>query len=165
MSSITPSRGRQLDQNAVPTTSLADMMFLLLIFFIMTTTLSRTTGFVTDVASGAKGESKAAGKTPTVAVHDGKLAVDDKAMTLQELGRYLRDQHLDQKTADGKVVIVDTAGAVTYQQYYEVMALIRNSGGVAAIVSEDTGAKKRNRCPNANCRSSPPPTWWTSRFC
>ena len=34
-------KNRQLDQNAIPTTSLADMMFLLLIFFIMTTTLAR----------------------------------------------------------------------------------------------------------------------------
>ena len=37
---------KQLDQNAIPTTSLADMMFLLLIFFIMTTTLTRVTGIV-----------------------------------------------------------------------------------------------------------------------
>ena len=65
MISAGPARKRQLDQNAVPTTSLADMMFLLLIFFIMTTTLARTTGFVTDVPAGAKGQADTSEKTPT----------------------------------------------------------------------------------------------------
>src|SRR5689334_18887687 len=98
-----PRRGRQLDQNAVPTTSLADMMFLLLIFFIMTSTLARTTGFVTDVASGAKGQTTTTEKTPTISLHDGKISLDDRPMTLPELRRYILDLHLDAKNADGKV--------------------------------------------------------------
>ena len=130
-----PGRKKQLDQNAVPTTSLADMMFLLLIFFIMTTTLARTTGFVTDVPAGQKGQSDTPDKTPTVQLHDGKLSVDDKAMTFAELKQFIQGLQLEKKTGEAKVVIVEAAGSVTYQQYYEVLALIRTSGGTVAIVA------------------------------
>jgi biopolymer transport protein ExbD len=133
---------RQLDQNAVPTTSLADMMFLLLIFFIMTTTLSRTTGFVTDVPSGSKTGTATSEKTPTVALHDGKIMVDDRPMSMDDLRRYISGLNLDQRPDAGKIIIVSATGNVTYQQYYQIMALIRTSGGIAAIVSEESGQKQ-----------------------
>jgi biopolymer transport protein ExbD len=141
MISVTPGKKKQLDQSAVPTTSLADMMFLLLIFFIMTTTLTRTSGFVTDVPAGAKGASDSSSKTPTVLLHDGKISIESQNYSVGELRAYLRGLHLEQRTGDGKVVVISAAGKVNYQQYYEVMASVRNSGGVVAIVSEEGGQK------------------------
>ena len=141
MISAGPARKRQLDQNAVPTTSLADMMFLLLIFFIMTATLARTTGFVTDVPAGAKGQADTSEKTPTVLLHDGKITVDDKDLSPAGLREFITELHLEKRTGDAKVIIVSATGAVTYQQYFEVLALIRTSGGIVAMVSEEPVAK------------------------
>ena len=129
---------KQLTQDAIPTTSLADMMFLLLIFFIMTTTLSRVTGFVSEMpASGKPDQTQSQQKTTTVALHDDKITVNDENMTVEGLRRYLKSLNLEQKMGEAKVVILQTAGHVSYQNYYETMAMIQTYGGVVAIESEE----------------------------
>ena len=129
---------KQLTQDAIPSTSLADMMFLLLIFFIMTATLTRVTGFVTDMpASGKADQSQSQQKTTTIALHEDKITVNDESVTMDSLRKYLKGLRLDQKMGEAKVIILQTAGHVTYQNYYETMALIQNSGGVVAIESEE----------------------------
>ena len=133
---------KQLGQEAIPTTSLADMMFLLLIFFIMTTTLTRVTGFVTDMPSGSKGQKAQEDKTPTVTLRDDRLMLNDKDTSIDGLRTYLQSLHLDQKTGDGKVIIVSSAGKVTYQTYYETLAAIQACGGVVAIISEEGGGEE-----------------------
>jgi biopolymer transport protein ExbD len=129
---------KQLTQDAIPTTSLADMMFLLLIFFIMTTTLSRVTGFVTDMPASGKADQQQDQKTTTIALHENRISVNDENVTMDGLRNYLKNLHLEQKTGEAKVVIVQATGNVTYQNYYETMAAIQTYGGVVAIVSEET---------------------------
>ncbi len=133
---------RQLNQDAVPTTSLADMMFLLLIFFIMTTTLTKTTGFTTDIPSGSKGQQDTQDKTPTIALHDDKITVNEtQNVNMDDLRKYVARLRLDQRTGDGKVVIISAVGRVSYQTYYETLAMVQNAGGVVAIVSEEEEGK------------------------
>lgn len=133
---------RQLTQDAVPTTSLADMMFLLLIFFIMTTTLARTTGFITDVPMGTKGAQQSSEKSPSVVLHDGRITVDDdQEMTMQQLRNYIAGLRLDRKQGDAKVVMISAEGVVPYQTYYETLAMVQNASGVVAIVSDEVEKK------------------------
>ena len=133
---------RQLNQDAIPTTSLADMMFLLLIFFIMTTTLAKTTGFITDIPSGSKGQQESQEKTPTIALHDGQITVNDtQTMDMESLRKYVAGLRLDQKQGEAKVVIVAATGKVGYQTYYETLAMVQAAGGVVAIVSEEGEGK------------------------
>jgi biopolymer transport protein ExbD len=133
---------RQLNQDAVPTTSLADMMFLLLIFFIMTTTLAKTTGFVTDIPSGTKGQANTQDKTPTVVLHDDKITVNDtQSMDMAQLRQYIAGLRLDQRQGEDKVVIVSAEGRVPYQTYYETLAMVQNAGGMVAIVTEEEEKK------------------------
>ena len=133
---------RQLTQDAVPTTSLADMMFLLLIFFIMTTTLARTTGFITDVPMGTKGAQQSSEKLPSVVLHDGKITVgEDQDMTMQQLRKYIAGLQLDRKQGDAKVVMISAEGVVPYQIYYETLAMVQNASGVVAIVSDEVEKK------------------------
>ena len=133
---------KMLGQDAIPTTSLADMMFLLLIFFIMTTTLSRVTGIVSDMPSGSKTAQSQPEKTPTIALHDNKITVNDQDMTRDAMERYLRGLKLDLKTGNAKVVIVSTAGEVSYQDYYRTMAFIQSCGGVVAVETEEGDTKQ-----------------------
>jgi biopolymer transport protein ExbD len=135
---------RQLDQNAIPTTSLADMMFLLLIFFIMTTTLSRVQGFKTDIPAGARGGvAEAAEKTPTLTLHDDRIAINGEDAPAPRVAEYLRGLRLGEKAGDARIVLVATEGRVNYQTYYETLALIQSCSGVVAIVTEDAGGEKR----------------------
>ena len=126
---------KQLGQDAIPTTSLADMMFLLLIFFIMTTTLARVTGFVSDMPSGQKGDPSQQ-KTTSVSLHDEKISLNDEGITMEELHKRLAALRLDLKVGDAKVVIVSAAGRVNYQNYFETLAAIETAGGVVAIETE-----------------------------
>ena len=133
---------KQLDQEAIPTTSLADMMFLLLIFFIMTTTLSRVTGFVSDMPSGSSSKQASKAKTPTVTLQGAELRLNDEATNMAKLKSALQACHFESKQGSERVVIVSTAGSVTYQSYFQVLAAIQSCSGVVAIASEETGGKK-----------------------
>jgi len=133
---------KMLGQDAVPTTSLADMMFLLLIFFIMTTTLTRVRGIVSDMPAGTKDQQPQSEKTPTVMLHDNKITMNDEDVTRDVMERNLRGLNLGQKTGNAKVVILATEGDVSYQDYYQTMAFIQNCGGVVAIESEEGGDSK-----------------------
>jgi len=133
---------KMLGQDAIPTTSLADMMFLLLIFFIMTTTLTRVTGIVSDMPAGTKAQQPQSEKTPMISLHDNKITMNDKDMTREEMERTLKGMRLDQKSGNAKVVILATEGDVSYQDYYQTMAFIQTCGGIVAIESEDEGGAK-----------------------
>ena len=133
---------RQLNQDAIPTTSLADMMFLLLIFFIMTTTLAKPTGFITDIPAGTKGQADTTEKTPTIALHDEKITVNDtRTMSMEDLRVYIAGLRLDLRQGDAKVVTVEAEGRVPYQIYYETLALVQNAGGVVAILTDEESRK------------------------
>ncbi len=129
-----------LTQDAIPTTSLADMMFLLLIFFIMTTTLARVTGIVTDMPAGSKTQQQNQGdKNVTLGLHNGQFTVDDKAMTIEEAERYLKGLHLSQRTDDARVVVLSATGSENYQYYFRAMSMIQACGGIVAIETEEGG--------------------------
>lgn len=131
-----------LGTDAIPTTSLADMMFLLLIFFIMTTTLQKMTGFVADIPAGAKGESQQKEKTTSVALHDGQISINDQNVSMRELRAQVKKLRLDQRIGEGKIVLLNATGKVAYQDYFEAMAIIQNSGGIVAIVREEDKSKQ-----------------------
>jgi biopolymer transport protein ExbD len=116
-------------------------MFLLLIFFIMTTTLARTTGFFTDVPKGVKGQQNTQDKTTSVVLHDEKISVDDADMNMDDLRRKLMSLNLGQRRGDDRIVMVEAVGSVPYQRYFETMAAIQSASGIVAIVTEENEGK------------------------
>ena len=131
-----------LGSDAIQTTSLADMMFLLLIFFIITTTLQKMTGFVADIPAGARGESQQKEKTTSVALHDGQISINDQRVSMREFRAQIKKMRLDQRVGESKIVLLNATGKVAYQDYFEAMAIIQNSGGIVAIVREEDKSKQ-----------------------
>jgi biopolymer transport protein ExbD len=129
-----------LTQDAIPTTSLADMMFLLLIFFIMTTSLARVTGFNSEMPSGSKNKSAESTQNVTVGLGHGKITVDGKPKTLEEAEQYLKGLQFDKRPEAGRIVVLSTTGKEDYESYFRVLALIQACGGVVAI---ETGDEKK----------------------
>ena len=127
---------RQLGAEDIPVASFSDVAFLLIIFFILTTTFQKPTGFLADIPSGEKGEVKQE-KTTTVALHEDKITLNDKAVSMSDLRRYLQELRLDQKTGDGKMVLLTASDKVKYQSYFETMAMITSAGGAVAIMREE----------------------------
>ena len=127
---------RDLD---IPTDSVSDIAFLLIIFFILTTTLSKLSGFTAELPSADASQKQAAAtdtKTPGVQIAGGKLLFNEQEVSLDTLRDRLLDLQLGKKEGQEKVVMLEAAGAVDYQTYYQVMAAISAAGGVVAIVEE-----------------------------
>ena len=123
----------------IPTDSVSDIAFLLIIFFILTTTLSKLTGFTAELPAAAAAQQQAArtdAKTPTVQLASGKLLFNEQEVSMAALRDRLLDLQLAQTQGEAKVVMLEAAGQVDYQTYSEAMAAISGAGGIVAIVEE-----------------------------
>ncbi|MFM8291648.1 MAG: ExbD/TolR family protein [Planctomycetia bacterium] len=123
----------------IPTDSVSDIAFLLIIFFILTTTLSKLTGFSAELPAAAASQqaAKTDAKTPTVQLTNDKLLFNEQEVGFDSLRERLLDLRLGTKQGEERVVMLEAAGKVDYQVYYEAMAAISAAGGVVAIVEED----------------------------
>ncbi|HUT31881.1 MAG TPA: biopolymer transporter ExbD [Planctomycetota bacterium] len=130
----------QFGLDDIPVASFSDIAFLLIVFFILTTTLVATRGLLTEFPSGERSE-KQEKKTTTVCLHDGKLTLNDAEMDLPRLRQELADLKLYDRTGDDKVVILESAGKVEYRDYFAAMAAITQAGGTICIVRETGGER------------------------
>jgi len=135
-----PTERRRAGCEAIPVASFADIAFLLIIFFILAATLARMRGFQTDFPSGEKSEEPQK-KTATVLLRGGKITLNDEDVDIPTLRTELTALRLHNKTGDDKVVILEAAGRVPYQDYYQVMAAITRAGGSICIIREEGGGK------------------------
>lgn len=120
----------------IPVASFSDIAFLLIIFFILTTTLTKEKGFTTDFPSGQV-SVRAAQKTPTVAVSGNDIRLNDQPVSHEQLAQKLQALKLGAKQKDEeRLVILETQGSLSYQRYYGVMATIAQASGVVAVVKE-----------------------------
>ncbi len=133
-------RRKETKELEIPTDSVSDIAFLLIIFFILTTTLSKLSGFTAELPSADASQKQAAktdAKTPSVQLASGKLLFNEQEVSLQTLQDRLLDLRLGSKEGEEKVVLLEAGGKVEYQTYYAAMAAISTAGGVVAIVEEE----------------------------
>ena len=115
--------------------AMSDIAFLLIIFFIVATTMVQFYGFKVDIPAGEKGEMSQ--ETKTVKVQGKVLYWGEGKVTMNELRVKLADLKLHKKKGQEKVVLLDAGESVPYQTYYDVMNSIAKAGGVVAILQED----------------------------
>lgn len=131
---ITRRRNRS-GSGQIPVSSFSDIAFLLIIFFILTTTLEKPMAFLSEIPSGQKGQTQQA-QTTTIALHDNEIRLNDEEVTMDKLRRELRDMHLEERTGEDKIVLLEASGEVRYQNYFETMSIVSAAGGSVAIVRE-----------------------------
>ena len=122
---------------SIPLDSFSDIAFLLIIFFILTTSILKLTGIQTELPAGEKTEVKQAEKTPTVNVAAGRILFNDQTVSLEELAFELKAMKLGEREDADRVVLLDAAPDADYQLFFEVMALITGADGVIGILTED----------------------------
>jgi biopolymer transport protein ExbD len=121
----------------LPVSSFSDIAFLLIIFFILVTSLTQTMGFTTEIPAGEKSEEQQ-DKSASVALREGKIFFNDAPVTPTELRDRLLELQLPAKEKDEeKMVILEAHGRVDYQTYFTAMSTIAEAGGVVAIVKEE----------------------------
>ncbi len=123
-------------------TSFSDIAFLLIIYFILATSFQQQTGLKTDIPSGQQAtEAKAEEKT--VMLRPDGLYYGDKQLSFTELRGELTRLDLSSRAPEDRVVQFEAKPGVLWQQYYEVLAAIRGSGGEPGIVMVETGGEGR----------------------
>lgn len=126
----------------VPTDSLSDVAFLLIIFFILTTSIRQLTGFVTELPAAEKATAQQTEKTPTVQLRDAELRFNDQVVDTATLRARLFSLNLAGRREEERIVVVETSGKVDYQRYFETLAAISGAGGIVGLLTEEEGSSR-----------------------
>ena len=120
--------------------SLVDIAFLLLVFFILTTTFSKTAGNKVSIPSGSTDSSKKQEKQITVSLKPGEIHYGENSqiVSLDTLRQMLAKENFLAKDSSQRIVILDADKTVTYDEYFQVVMAIAKANGVVALVDQDT---------------------------
>jgi len=140
-----PVKTKERRELQIELSAFADVAFLLIIFFILTTSLIRPKGKEIAIPSTeAPQEKKAEEKMPTVALVRDNIQFGDseenmRDITLPELRVTLYRMELPAKADKDRMIVVTVGVDVPYQRYFEVVTAISTAGGVVALMEETEG--------------------------
>ena len=127
----------------VDVTSFSDLAFLLIVFFVLTTTFLRPEGVSVSIPSQTHDQDrKPEQDPPTINLSADTLLLDGKSITLEALRERLFDMKLDKVEDDRKTIILDSAEDVSFQRYFGVVTAVSRAGGILAIMETESGAGK-----------------------
>jgi biopolymer transport protein ExbD len=122
-------------------TSFSDIANLLIIFFILTTSLARPFGRQMDMPSSAKPpeEQKNEADTPTINLSADRITISEngkegRELTMDQLRAELWKKNFPSRSEKDRAVVLETSDDVKYERYYQVATAIAAAGGVVAIM-------------------------------
>ena len=136
----------------IDVTSFSDIAFLLIIFFVLTTTFTRTMGLVVTIpASTQDPAKKAEAEYPTVVLAPDSIKLHDKDITMEAFREVLTEMKLPEKNEDGRFIVLESAPDVSYERYFQVVTAISKAGGILAIAEplEDANKDKSEEAGSA----------------
>jgi biopolymer transport protein ExbD len=121
----------------IPTDSFSDIAFLLIIYFLVATSLVKINAITADLPSGDKQAQAKVEKTPTVNLRGNEIFFNEKAVGLAELEARIVALDLKSQEASKRVIMLESTRETTYEAYFQVLAVISANGGVVAIVGDE----------------------------
>ena len=131
------SRKKKYRDMAIPTDSFSDIAFLLIIYFLVATSLVKIKSITTDLPAGEKSAKAQSDKTPTVNLRGNEIFFNDKSLGIEALNERLAALELAKVEPEKRIVMLEAAGGTSYQNYFQALAAISANGGVVAIVEDD----------------------------
>jgi len=128
---------RKHRQGEIPTGSFSDIAFLLIIFFLVATTLTKVKTITADLPAGEKSTQQQSEETPIVNLRGIEIFFNDKKVELPELDDRLAALELLDKEPGDRVIMLESANGTPYENYFQALATISANGGIVAIVEED----------------------------
>lgn len=124
----------------------SDIAFLLIIFFILTTSLIKPVGKVVDIPASSQKSEKNENKNLTVTVMPDKILYGEDEESQKEVPFVnFRDdilsRNLKSKTEPERMIIVNVGNDVEYDAFFRVVTAISKAGGIVAMVEEEEDAK------------------------
>ncbi len=138
-----PIRRKKETNCEIDVGAFADIAFLMIIFFILTTSIIQFKGRAIDIPSSQKPEEvREEHKTTTIALSGDEIRYgagdDSSVVTMDELRFRLQDENFSQKeTSRDRMVILESGNDVDWNRYFRVMTAVSNAGGIVAIVESD----------------------------
>ncbi|QTN33090.1 biopolymer transporter ExbD [Akkermansiaceae bacterium] len=130
------SKEKKHRSGEIPTGSFSDIAFLLIIYFLVATTLVKVKTITADLPSGEKSAQTESEKTPIVNLRGAEIFLNDKKLTMDELEDRLAALELGAKEPSDRVVMLESAKGTPYGNYFQALAAISANEGVVAIVEE-----------------------------
>ena len=124
-------------EGEIPTGSFSDIAFLLIVFFIVATTLVKTKSITADLPTGQKNSQAQTDKTPTINLRGTEIFFNDKSVTLENLHERLAALELAKETPEKRVIMLESTKGTNYDTYFQALAAISANGGVVALVEEE----------------------------
>lgn len=128
----------------IDVSAFSDIAFLLIIFFILTTSLARIAGTTVDIPAGQppKDQAKEEDKVKTINLSATQIRYGSEenapALTMEELREKLILDDLRNKPTDmERMVIIECSDDVEYERYFQVLTAVSKAGGVVAILEQD----------------------------
>ena len=131
------SREKKNRSGEIPTGSFSDIAFLLIIYFLVATTLVKVKAITADLPTGEKTQQEQPDKTPIVNLRGTEIFLNDRSVSIVELNDRLAALGLAEKEPSQRIVMLESASGTPYENYYQALAAISEHTGVVAIVEED----------------------------
>ena len=121
----------------IPVDSFSDIAFLLIIYFMVATTLVKVKSITADLPAGEKSTQAQSEKTPIINLRGGEVFFSDKRVEMSELNQRLAALDLPSQDGEKRVIMLEAAKGTPYENYFQVLAAISANGGVVAIVEDE----------------------------
>ena len=131
------SREKKHRSGEIPTGSFSDIAFLLIIYFLVATTLVKVKTITADLPAGQKAAQTESDKTPIVNLRGNEIFLNDKKMDMEMLNVRLAALELGGKEPGDRVIMLESSNGTPYENYFQALAAISVNNGVVAIVEED----------------------------
>lgn len=130
--------------------SFSDIAFLLIIFFILTTQITKFLGRSVDIPSGQPNKEEKAkeeDKQLTINLTESDLKVtvgkgEPVSVSFEELKAKLLQENLPAQPQEKRFVILDSKGEVPYERYYKVVMIITGCGGILTMIDDSEDGEK-----------------------
>ncbi|MHB9028119.1 MAG: ExbD/TolR family protein [Candidatus Latescibacterota bacterium] len=119
---------------SIPTSSMADIAFLLIVFFLVTTSMSQDKGLgLTLPPNGAATRVPSRNITRVWINNLGQIAHDEEEVTLEQLGNRIKTMTEENQNL---IVSIKTASDSQYETFVDVVDEIKNAGNDKISIAE-----------------------------
>jgi len=125
-------------EGLIPTDSFSDIAFLLIIYFLVASSLVKVRSITADLPSGEKAAQAQVEKTPIVNLRGGEIFLNDTPVTVKELEARLAALDLSRQESSKRVILLESTRETPYEAYFQALATISANGGVVALVEEES---------------------------
>jgi biopolymer transport protein ExbD len=135
------TKGRKREVTEIPTSSLADIAFLLLIFFLVTTTIDSDKGLPLTLPALGEGMKIKSKNITNILINDaGNVLIDEKNVDLNMvktvIGEIVSASPKDEKGRPKQIFSIKTGNKTKYAVFINVLDQVKQAGATKISIAE-----------------------------